>query len=98
MDVIYCDLMKAFDTLPHFRLLEKVTSYGIGGQIHKLDTKSRVAVNREVSNWKEVSSGVPQGSVLGAVLLVLYVNNLPESVIYDSVIYLDANDTKLYRK
>ena len=55
----------------------------------------RVAVNGENSNWEEVTSGIPQGSVLGPLLFVLYINELPDHV--DSEAYLFADDTKIFR-
>jgi hypothetical protein len=55
----------------------------------------RVAVNGENSNWEEVTSGIPQGSVLGPLLFVVYINDLPDHV--DSEAYLFAEDTKIFR-
>jgi len=55
----------------------------------------RDAVNGENSNWEEVTSGIPQESVLGPLLFVLYINALPDHV--DSEAYLFADDTKLFR-
>ena len=95
MDIIYLDFQKAFDSLPHKRLVRKLRGYGIDGNILAWisdflnNRKQRVSVN-----WGEVTSGVPQGSVLGPTLFILYVNELPSLV--RSKIKMFADDTKLY--
>ena len=102
IDTIYLDFMKAFDKVPHKRLLAKLEYYGIGAPIISwIDSfltgrKQRVVVNGYSSGWAEVTSGIPQGSVLGPLLFVIYINDLPSNIISD--IYLFADDTKLYSK
>ena len=102
VDVIYCDFMKAFDKVPHRRLIDKLKFYGFQGNLlNWIETflesrKQRVAVNGEKSSWHDVLSGIPQGSVLGPVLFVIHINSLPETAL-NSEIYLFADDTKIFR-
>ncbi|MEW8545035.1 MAG: reverse transcriptase domain-containing protein [Candidatus Thiodiazotropha sp.] len=60
------------------------------------DRKQRVLVNGMTSEWKSVTSGIPQGSVLGLILFVLYINDLPDVVSHGSIPYLFVDDTKIY--
>ena len=102
VDIIYLDFQKAFDKVPHQRLLLKLKAHGIGDSITDLieqwlnDRRQRVVVDGEVSNWKSVLSGVPQGSVLGPILFLIYINDLDDSI--TSNVLKFADDTKLFRK
>ena len=74
MDVVYLDFQKAFDKVPHQRLLFKLKARVINW-LEKWLThrKQRVIIDGEISNWKSVLSGVPQGSVLGPILFLIYI-------------------------
>jgi hypothetical protein len=101
LDVIYLDFKKAFDSVPHLRLLRKMEVLGINGDLLKWcadflqGRKQRVVLNGETSSWSDVLSGVPQGSVLGPTLFVIYINDMPDVV--KSTIKLFADDAKIYR-
>ena len=83
IDVIYTDFAKAFDSVPHLRLIRKVESYGIKGKLPSwiksflTSRRQRVNVNGQMSRWSEVKSGIPQGSVLGTILFLMYINDMP---------------------
>ena len=102
-DVLYCDFMKAFDKVPHRRLVYKVSKYGIKGDIlgwiesflsHRTQC---VVVGDSHSKTMPVTSGIPQGSVLGPLLFVLYINDLADIVAEGTFIFLFADDTKAFR-
>lgn len=103
VDAIYCDFMKAFDKVPHHRLLYKIEKYGVTGNIlgwiksFLLDRTQCVLVNEACSKSTAVTSGIPQGSVLGPLLFVIYINDMPEVVDKNSHVFLFADDTKSFR-
>ena len=79
VDIIYLDFQKAFDKVPHQRLLFKLKAHGIGDDWIEqwlTDRRQRVVVDGEVSNWTSILSEVPQGSVLGLLLFLMYINDL----------------------
>ena len=103
MDVVYLDFQKAFDKVPHQRLLLKLKAHGIGNDvinwIEKWLThrKHRVIVDGEISNWKSVLSGVSQGSILGHILFFcIYRTDLEDDI--SSKVLRFADDTKVFRK
>ena len=101
VDVAVLDFSKAFDVVPHKRLLHKLDFYGIRGQSHQwirsfLQNRSqRVVVDGEQSTSAPVTSGVPQGSVLGPILFLVFINDMPECV--KSRARLFADDSIVYR-
>ena len=103
IDIVYTDFEKAFDKVPHQRLLSKLTSYGIHNSIVKwiesflCFRKLQVRVNGKLSDWMDVYSGIPQGSVLGPLLFVIYINDLPEMCDKDGNLFLFADDAKIYK-
>ena len=86
VDIIYLDFQKAFDKVPHQRLILKLKSHGMGNSIINwieqwlTDRRQSVVVNGEVSSWKSVLSEVPQGSVKGLILFLVYMDDLEEGV------------------
>ena len=97
--VIYIDLKKAFDTVNHKLLIQKLSAYGVSGQSlcwfqSYLEQRSqKVHWNGESSDSELVTVGVPQGSILGPLLFTIFVNDLPESV--DQPLHLYADDGTL---
>ena len=96
------DISKAFDRVWHAGLLHKLKPYGISGQIFGLissflnNRQLQVVLEGKSSQEYPVNAGVPQGSILGPALFLLYINDLPDDVICDIVIYTD--DTTRYSK
>ena len=96
IDVIYTDLEKAFDKVPHKRLISKLKSYGINADVIAwieafLSTRrQRVKINNVFSEWASVLSGIPQGSILGPLQFIIYINDLVD-------LCSNADDAKLFR-
>mgnify|MGYP003507204238 CR=1 FL=1 len=90
---------KAFDTVPHERLVLKLEAYGITGRISGWvksflsDRSQRVRVNDDFSGNTAVKSGIPQGSILGPILFTIFINDLPKDI--DVYCKLFADDTKV---
>ena len=100
VDIEYLEFQKAFDTVPHIRLITKLKAYGIEGNLLRWiqdflhNRKQRVVLNGKHSEWVNVTSGIPQESVLGPILSIIYINDLPDSI--NSLTRLFADDTKLF--
>ena len=102
VDIIYVDYTKAFDKIPHKRLLKKLWGYGIRGKIYSWikdflkNRTQRVVVNGCFSSYERVTSGIPQGSVLGPILFVIYINDLPDVI--QVMMRMYADDSKILRR
>ena len=101
VDDIYMDFQKAFDKVPHKCLLTKMRSYGLGGETQDwvkafilIENKHKMCVNGVSSSRAHIIIGITQGTVLGPVLFVPYINNLPDAV--DNEVYLFADNTKIF--
>ena len=101
-DILYLDFARAFDSVNHAILLEKLKRYGVVGQLQEWfknylqDRQQQVVVDGYTSTWAPVTSGVPQGSLLDLLLFIIFINDLPSALPDGSLTALYADDTKLY--
>ncbi|MCG7869675.1 MAG: endonuclease/exonuclease/phosphatase family protein [Candidatus Thiodiazotropha taylori] len=97
---VFCDISKAFDRVWHRGLLYKLRRIGISGSLlswfanYLKDRRQRVVLPGASSNWSSINAGVPQGSILGPLLFLIYINDIVENI--NSSIRLFADDTSLY--
>ena len=98
------DLKKAFDSVPHRPLIDKLASYGLDAHTlswitsYLTDRKQHVVVGGESSTDVPVLSGVPQGSVLGPLLFLVYIDDVSDTLLADgSTLNLYADDMLLYK-
>ena len=101
MDIIYLDFSKAFDKVPKHRLIQKLKSHSIKGNVLSwinnwlTGRRQRVIINGEQSTWEPVLSGVPQGSVLGPLAFVIFINDIDTLTKFITIMRKFADDTKL---
>ena len=99
---IFLDFAKAFDSVPHRRLLIKLENVGIRGKLLKwieaflTNRYQRVLLDGQASNWERVTSGVPQGSILGPLLFLLYVNDIGDNLKSPNKLF--ADDCIVYKE
>ena len=98
----FLDISKAFDKVWHEGVIFKLKTYGVEGNLLKLlenylaDRQQRVVLNGRTSSWRNIYAGVPQGSVLGPLLFLIYINDLPDGL--TSMCKIFADDTSLLSK
>jgi hypothetical protein len=101
---IFCDLHKAFDNINHAILLEKMKFYGVSGKFYNLIKSylggryQKVVISHNKVNestWEKIRQGVPQGSILGPILFLIYVKDLPNLASIGTKILLYADDTSI---
>lgn len=99
VDIIFLDFSKAFDKVPHKRLITKLEALGVKEELCRWlraflnNRQQRLVIGDGSSGWIPVNSGVPQGSVLGPTLFKIFVNDLPASI--KNICKLYANDCKI---
>ena len=104
VDSIYLDFKKAFDRVPHKRLIWKLEYIG-GIQGHLLkwmqdflkEREMRTILRGKYSSWREVTSGVPQGSVLAPIMFLVYINDINDNISTESYLNMFADDAKIQK-
>ncbi len=101
VDVVFLDCAKAFDKVPHKRLMVQLKGHGVDGKVLEwiglllAGRRQRVVLNGASSGWKDVLSGVPQGSVLGPILFLVFIKNVDVMASMVTVLRMFADNTKL---
>ena len=101
---IFLDLTKAFDTLDHDILLSKLSNYGFRGVVNDwfrsylCDRQQKVRINDKYSNFKPISYGIPQGSTLGPLLFLIYINDIFQGLRYETILYADDATILIHSK
>ena len=99
---VFLLLSKAFDKVWHDGIIFKLEAYGAEGELLSLlknyleNREQRVVLNGQTSEWRKIMSGIPQGSVLGPLLFLVYINDLPDGI--NSLCKIFADDTSLFSK
>ena len=97
---VFLDISKSFDKVWHEGMLYKLKSMGISGELYNLlenylsNRFQRVLLNGQASSWRPVLAGVPQGSILGPLLFLIYINDLPNELKSNAKLF--ADDTSLF--
>ena len=103
VDAVFLDFAKEFDRVNHKILLHKLCNFGISGSLlagcgdYLSNRKQRVVVGGKCSSWLNITSGVPQGSILGPLFVVIFISDLPEVISQESSVALYADDCKAFR-
>jgi len=107
---VFCDLQEAFDTVNHEILLNKLQYYGIKGKAktllesylqnryQRLEISSQNSDSKTLSDWTKITQGVPQGSILGPLLFLIYINDLPTVIQPTANLLMFADDTSIFIK
>ena len=103
-DVIYLDMAKAFDKVPREKLLYKLEMVGVKGQLlawfrsYLTNRRHRTVIEGYASDWRYVPSGVPQGSIIGPLLFLIFINDITVNIDADTNMPLYADDAKCFRE